>query len=57
MTVILVFMNVTKICHSTHEQARTASDSLKEVSMSFIDEFLKYKLDFEDLKNSVADLE
>ena len=45
------------ILHSTYKNACTSTDSIKQVSMSFMEEFLKYKPDCEEFWNSVSDFE
>ena len=44
-----------EICPSRYKCACTASDSVKELSMSLMEEFSKYKLDFEDFWNCATD--
>ena len=54
---ISIYECVENICHSKYKQAYTETDSVKGVSISFMEEFSKHKSDFEEFLNHVADFE
>ena len=54
---IRIYECVKNIYHSTYERMCTATDSIKELYTSFIEDLLKYKSDSEDLKNCIANFE